>query len=145
LACFALDLSEDCADAYVILAGAARSAHEARVPYAAGVRVGERALGANHFNREFWPDTDTQPYMRARLGLAVTLWKLGKRLEAIEHANDLLLLDPDDNQGVRLLLVTWLQTVGDEGPLLYVKQGNSAWAAVEGALQWLAGTRLSAG
>jgi hypothetical protein len=54
----ALDVSEDCADAWVLLAEeAAGSLHEARVFYDAGVKAGERALGQEAFEEytgHFW-------------------------------------------------------------------------------------------
>jgi hypothetical protein len=46
--------------------------------------------------------------MRARLGLAQSLWELGRREEAIEHEQELLRLNPNDNQGVRYQLLAWL-------------------------------------
>jgi tetratricopeptide (TPR) repeat protein len=50
--------------------------------------------------------------MRARLGLAVTLWGLGRRDEAIEHYREMIRLNPGDNQGVRYLLVGPLLEMG---------------------------------
>jgi len=41
--------------------------------------------------------------MRARAALAVTLWALGRREEAVEHQSELLRLNPNDSQGVRHL------------------------------------------
>lgn len=42
--------------------------------------------------------------MRARQGLAVCLWELGEREQAIEHATYMLRLNPRDNQGIHYLL-----------------------------------------
>ncbi len=54
----ALEISPDCADAYVLLAEeAARSLEEARDLYEQGVKAGERALGPRMFEEEvgsFW-------------------------------------------------------------------------------------------
>jgi tetratricopeptide (TPR) repeat protein len=114
----ALQISEDCADAYVLLAEeAARSLEEARDLYEQGVKGGERALGSRGFEENaghFWGVTETRPYMRARLGLAQCLWLLGGRQQAIEHAIDLLRLNPNDNQGVRYTLATWLLEEGQD-------------------------------
>jgi tetratricopeptide repeat protein len=44
------------------------------------------------------------PYMRARLGLAHSLWTAGRRDEAVQHLQDMLRLNPGDNQGVRYTL-----------------------------------------
>ncbi|MHB8674778.1 MAG: hypothetical protein ACYDAK_14010 [Candidatus Limnocylindrales bacterium] len=114
----ALDLSPDCADAYVLLAEeTAHGPKEAADLYAKGVAAGERALGKETFEEDvghFWGAIETRPYMRARFGLAEALWAMGKQHEAIEHAWDLLRLNPGDNQGVRYVLLTWLLESDDE-------------------------------
>jgi len=106
----ALDLSKDCADAYVLLAEeGAESINEVRYFYEQGVKAGERALGEDVFREEaghFWGIVETRPYMRARLGLAECLWVLGERQEAIAHYQELLRLNPNDNQGVRSRLLS---------------------------------------
>jgi hypothetical protein len=107
----ALTICPDCADAYVLLAEHARSRKEARQLYEQGVAAGERALGAEAFQRDvghFWGILDTRPYMRARLGLAHGLWTAGRREEAVQHLQDMLRLNPGDNQGVRYTLASFL-------------------------------------
>ena len=70
----ALEISDLCADAHVLLAEeVAKTLVEARRHYEAGVAAGERALGAQAFERDaghFWGLLETRPYMRARAGLA---------------------------------------------------------------------------
>lgn len=106
----ALTLCEDCADAYVLLAEeSARSLEEARDLYAAGVEAGKRALGKEMFAEaegHFWGVVETRPYMRARAGLANCLWQLGQHQAAIGHYEEMLRLNPGDNQGIRYLLLT---------------------------------------
>lgn len=106
----ALTISEDCADAYVLLAEeSARTLAEARDLYAAGVKAGERVLGEELFAEavgHFWGMVETRPYMRARAGLAGCLWQLGQYQAAIEHYEEMLRLNPGDNQGIRYLLLT---------------------------------------
>lgn len=112
----ALAISEDCADAYVLLAEeSARSLAEARDLYAAGVKAGERALGEELFEEavgHFWGITETRPYMRARAGLASCLWQLGQHQEAVGHYKEMLRLNPGDNQGIRYILLTCYMTEG---------------------------------
>ena len=104
----ALSISTDCADAYVLLAEEeADTVGRALEYYRLGVAAGERALGAAYFREfagEFWGPLETRPYMRARKGLADTLWQLRRGEEAIEHYRELLRLNENDNQGVRYLL-----------------------------------------
>lgn len=101
----ALAISPDCADAYLLLAeDKASSLEEARELLEQGVAAGERALGREPFEEDvgyFWGLIETRPYMRARAALAETLWALGRREEAVRHQRELLLLNPDDNQGIR--------------------------------------------
>lgn len=112
----ALTLSEDCADAYVILAEHCRTPGEARPYYEKAVAAGERAIGAENFKEyegHFWGHIETRPYMRAREGLAAVLWVLGERPEAVEHYRDMLRLNPGDNQGIRYMLLRSLLWLGD--------------------------------
>ena len=106
LALKALALSPLCADAYVLLAEeSAQSAEEALEYYRRGVEAGERALGPKGFKEyegHFWGFLETRPYMRARAGLAATLNLLGDIRAAIAHYQDMLRLNPNDNQGIRL-------------------------------------------
>ena len=115
----ALEISLDCADAYVLLAEeTTRTPEEAREFYEQGVKAGERALGPEAFEEEtgeFWGILETRPYMRARAGLAGVLSALGERRQAIDHYRELLRLNPNDNQGNRYLLThLLLQEVMDE-------------------------------
>ncbi len=104
----ALAISPLCADAYNLLAEEAATAAEARDLYARGLEAGELALGPEGFeeyNGHFWGFLETRPYMRARHGLALTLLKLGEEGAAIEHFRAMLKLNPNDNQGIRYLLL----------------------------------------
>jgi tetratricopeptide (TPR) repeat protein len=133
----ALELSADCADAYVLLAEeTAKSPEEARVLYEQGVAAGERALGEAFFREQagdFWGILETRPYMRARAGLAEALWALGEQEAALTHFRELLRLNPGDNQGNRYrLLAALLETGGDQEAtrLLgeYREEASAAWA-----------------
>jgi tetratricopeptide (TPR) repeat protein len=113
----ALEISPDCADAYVLLAEEARSLPEAKQLYQQGVSAGERALGPQTFEEgvgHFWGLIETRPYMRARAGLASCLWQIGERQAAIEHYADMLRLNPGDNQGIRYVLANCLLRQGDD-------------------------------
>ncbi len=107
----ALKVCPDCADAYVILAQETKKPLEALALYREGVEAGKRALGPESFEMDvghFWGILETRPYMRARLGLAMLLWKLGKQVEAVSHLRDMLRLNPGDNQGIRYILASCL-------------------------------------
>jgi len=107
----ALAQSADCADAWVVLGDAAATAERAIECYQHGVDAGARAIGDDTFaavTGEFWSHLGTRPYMRARLALAGTLRDLGRHEEAFAHYRELLRLNPNDNQGVRYLLLAAL-------------------------------------
>jgi tetratricopeptide (TPR) repeat protein len=112
----ALAISPDCADAYNLLAEEeAETIDEAIDLYSMGVEAGERAIGKKTFKNEvghFWGLLQTRPYMRARSGLAQSLWEAGQQDEAVEHFWDLLRLNPNDNQGIRYLLMPCLIELG---------------------------------
>jgi len=132
----ALTISPDCADAYNLLAEeTAKSLEEAIDLYRRGVEAGERALGKKTFKEEvgyFWGLLETRPYMRARAGLARGLWETGQRDEAVDHYRDMLRLNPNDNQGIRYLLMPCLIELGrdkDAERLLeqYKEDSAAAW------------------
>jgi tetratricopeptide (TPR) repeat protein len=131
----ALELSSDCADAYVVLAEEASDPETARTMYEQGVAAGERALGPTTFEEQvghFWGLVTTRPYMRARLGLATCLESMERVDDAISHYRDLLRLNPNDNQGVRDILLPTLLAKGldaEAGVLLqqYAEDVSATW------------------
>jgi tetratricopeptide (TPR) repeat protein len=138
----ALDVCPDCSDAYVLLAEDARSRREALELYRQGVAAGERALGPETFQRSagsFWGVLPTRPYMRARLGLAHTLWTAGRRDEAVAHLQEMLRLNPSDNQGVRYTLAGFLLFLDRDDELVglldrYPDEASAAWAYTKALL-----------
>ena len=131
----ALEISPDCADAYVLLAERAATVQEARGLYEQGVQAGERALGAEAFAEDagdFWGILETRPYMRAREGLIETLWLTGDRPQAIEHCRELLRLNPNDNQGIRYILMNFLLMAGSNADVeqllaAYEDDASATW------------------
>jgi hypothetical protein len=101
----ALSLSADCADAYLILSEAADSIQDAHKTLVDAVAAGERALGGQLEtlvrDGDMWLVLESRPYMRALAMLATFEWEMGDRQWAIARGWELLLLDPDDHQGIR--------------------------------------------
>ena len=132
----ALDLSPLCADAYLVLARETKDAQAALPLYRQACEAGAEALGAEAFEEDaghFWGLIETRPYMRARQELAMALWEVGEREAAAQHYREMLRLNPNDNQGIRYLLIDALLALGAEAEaerLLeqYEKDGSAAMA-----------------
>jgi len=125
----ALDIYPDCVDALTMLA---EIRCERTIDYVDEMReaidAGRRDLGAQCFKEdrgEFWGLIETRPFMRAMEQLAFALldWGTPERAdEAIEIFEEMLELNPNDNQGVR----DWLA-----GCYLARKRYNDAEALFE--------------
>lgn len=132
----ALAISPLCADGYYVLAGEAATPAEAAPLYRRAMDAAASVLGAAAFEEDvglFWGLIETRPYMRARHGLALALWELGERDAAIAHYQDMLRLNPNDNQGIRYLLLGALIELGrngEAGELIkrYRNDWSAAWA-----------------
>jgi tetratricopeptide (TPR) repeat protein len=132
----ALELTPNCADAYVLFAeDEAQSLEEAYAYYKQGVSAGEQFLGMEFFERhrgDFWALPETRPYMRARQGLAYCLEEMGMGEEALDHYIDMLQLNPPDNQGIRyaaLALMLKLKKHEQACSLLddYAEEDSATW------------------
>lgn len=132
----ALAISPLCADAYLILAMEEKEPQDALPLYRQAIEAGAKALGDAAFEEDaglFWGLLETRPYMRARHALAVALWEVGERAEAVTHYEDMLRLNPNDNQGIRYVLADALLVLGrnaEAAALLkrYKNDGSAAWA-----------------
>ena len=149
----ALAISDECADAHLLLAElSASSPEEALRHYERGVAAGRAAIGRERFEAEtgyFWSVLSTRPYMRAREGLARCLWSLDERGTAIGHLQEMLRLNPNDNQGVRFALASWLFAVEDHEALevlLYAQadEVSAAWGYASTLLALRKGDELAA-
>ena len=141
----ALAISPDCADAYVLLAEEeAKTAKDALALYEQAVAAGERALGKEFFRANvgyFWGLLETRPYMRARQGLGEVLWGVGRRQEAADHFNDMLRLNPGDNQGIRYILLNVLMELNDDAAARklikqYDEDGMATWTFTSALLSF---------
>jgi tetratricopeptide (TPR) repeat protein len=67
--------------------------------------------------------------MRAREGLACELWTMARGEEAVEHLQEMLRLNPNDNQGVRYTLASFLLNLNrDEEVARLLDQNDDAMA-----------------
>jgi tetratricopeptide (TPR) repeat protein len=137
----ALQLWPDCAEAWVLRAEEMPDLERRLDYYRHGYEAAQRVLGPKPFAEDvghFWGVIETRPYMRARHGLAGALWDTGRRDEAVDHWQDMLRLNPDDNMGVRDTLVPHLlearRDAEAEAVLLRYEEDSSATLAYARAL-----------
>ncbi|MCF7936304.1 MAG: hypothetical protein K9L28_08190 [Synergistales bacterium] len=132
----ALAIHPECVDAYNMLArDAALDTVEELVYYRQGLIAGGKELGKDFFRENeghFWGLVETRPYMRAKLGYAETLWLLDNKQDAVEEFRHMLKLCPDDNLGIRYLLLPRLieLDMDDQAQELYQSfdDGTACWA-----------------
>ncbi|RYI28099.1 tetratricopeptide repeat protein [Bacillus infantis] len=102
----ALELNPLNSDAYNILAEK-EDLPEAAKLFKKGMEAGQKDLGDGFFKENkghFWGLIETRPFMRAKANYAQALHALGNLPEAIGHYEELLELNPNDNQGVRFVM-----------------------------------------
>ncbi|CAH0345440.1 SEC-C metal-binding domain-containing protein [Bacillus sp. CECT 9360] len=100
----ALKLYPNSPDAYNILAEYEKDPKERQKLYLKGMEAGEKELGQAFFSENkghFWGIVSTRPYMRLKFNYGLLLHDNGKLEEAIVQYEELLELNPMDNQGVR--------------------------------------------
>jgi tetratricopeptide (TPR) repeat protein len=125
----ALQLCPWCGDAYGLMAMAASkepdlAAHLWRLAMAAAEFALRAELGQDVFEAragQFWELPQTRPYMRAGAGLAGLLADTGEHEAAVAQYLSLLILNPEDDQGLRYPLAGCLLVLGNDeilAPLL---------------------------
>jgi tetratricopeptide (TPR) repeat protein len=113
----ALLVDPDCVDALAIRAFiTSEDAGELIAGLEHAATRGERRLGEEFFAEfmgDFWPMVEARPYMRTIKHLAEVLWNVGRRLDAIDHYENLLDLDPSDHMGNSTLLLGYYLSMGE--------------------------------
>jgi tetratricopeptide (TPR) repeat protein len=91
-----------------------------------GISLGRERFGGAYLNKNkghFWGLHETRPFMRCMSESARCLYEMGKKEAAITLYRELLELNPNDNQGVRDLVMLYLIETGDyEGYQGYAAQ-----------------------
>lgn len=121
----ALDIYPLSSDAYLLLAEDERNLNKRRKLLEKAVDVGEKDLGEAFFvenKGDFWGLIETRPFMRAKAMYATYLENLGYLEEATVVYKELLALNPNDNQGIRYLLLKLY---------LNLEKYAEAWALIE--------------
>ncbi|MHB8973218.1 MAG: hypothetical protein ACYC3X_28750 [Pirellulaceae bacterium] len=116
-----------------------------------GYRIGLRSVPENFSGRLPWIHLENRPFLRAAHGYGLALEQERRHLEAVDVYEQILALNPDDNQGIRYLLPSLyleaqapqkaraaLERHGADGMNLYTRclleiQDGRRWEAV----RWL--------
>lgn len=106
----ALDEDPTHVEANVLLAESTRSSQRRLDLFRRAVEMGRTQLGptTEEGAGRFWGHPDTRPFMRACHGLAATLREAGQPNEAIAQYQEMLRLNPEDNQSVRYEIIPLL-------------------------------------
>ena len=93
------------------------------------VKVGEQKLGKKCLEEDagyFWGLLETRPYMRVRSQLALRLMEAERLEEAVAEHEEMLKLNPNDNQGIRYgLLACYLKLKRlDDAQWLFSEYGD---------------------
>jgi tetratricopeptide (TPR) repeat protein len=132
----ALATSPLCSDAMVFLAPVLAASPQDEVDlFDRAVMAGSLALGPKSFAEmagHFWGFVETRPYMRARHHLVLALITAGRSADAVRHCEEMLRLNPNDNQGIRYIMLDELIRLGrldDAGALVkrYRGDGSAHW------------------
>ncbi|MDX2080750.1 MAG: tetratricopeptide repeat protein [Terrimicrobiaceae bacterium] len=100
----ALDRDPDCAPARVELADLEFQNGNWKACLAAYEEVVKRESTRWTGHHAWWTDRATRPFLRAIYGKAMTLWHLARYPIAARTLEELLALNPKDNQGARFLI-----------------------------------------
>ena len=97
-------------EANILLAEATRAVDRRIELFRAAMETGKAGLGPvmEEAVGHFWGLSETRPFMRACHGLAAALHEAGQTNEAIEQYQEMLHLNPYDNQGVRYEVIPLL-------------------------------------
>lgn len=130
----ALKLDIDCLEAYELLGLSEESEVVSLVFYEKAVAVGRKI-----FNEQFiqehkgmlWVLHETRPFMRCLYGYSDSLCLIGKYEEGIAGFEEIIELNPNDDQDVRDMLMLYLIHIGDyQKYLKYAEQFKDCQSAV---------------
>lgn len=107
----ALQLDSNCIEAYEFLGSREKTAEVAIVFYEKGIAIGRKLFGGTYLEEHkgaFWGFHETRPFMRCLQQYADCLSTMGKMKECVTILEEMIELNPNDNQGVRDQLLLYL-------------------------------------
>ena len=147
----ALELDPDCIKAYEYLASVENSPDLALLFYEKGIAIGRRVFGGEYLTEHkgmFWGFHETRPFMRCLSDYSECLRFKGRVDKAAAILEEMIELNPNDNQGVRDHLMVYLMELGEDVKFeMYAamfKQDIGAFSALNRALYAFKSTGASA-
>jgi pentatricopeptide repeat protein len=116
LALKALQMDSDCIEAYEYLGSLEPIFETAILYYKNGIGIAKRIYAKTHFKDgigNFWMIHETRPFMRCMQALADCLRHMGRFHDAISIYEEMIRLNPNDNQGVRDQLLLYLLRINE--------------------------------
>ena len=113
----ALKLDPDCIEAYEFLGSRETNVRLKAGYFEKGIVIGRRIFGGDYLKEHkgyFWGFTETRPFMRCMEAYSWCLHYEGRLSESVAVLEEMIELNPNDNQGVRDQLMTYLIELGDD-------------------------------
>jgi tetratricopeptide (TPR) repeat protein len=107
----ALKLDAYCCDAFNVLAFYERDTEKRKEYFKKAIDSFHKRYDKKFFDENtgyFWGVLETRPYMRTLQDYGKTLWDSGETSQAVETYKNMLILNPNDNQGMRFVLLNWM-------------------------------------
>jgi tetratricopeptide (TPR) repeat protein len=117
----ALSLDPDCIEAYEILGSMENAAQIGVIFFEKGISIGRRIFGGKYLQENkglFWDFHETRPFMRCLKNYADCLYAMGKVKECVAILEEMIQLNPNDNQGARDPLLLYLVQLGENKKFL---------------------------
>ncbi len=112
----ALRIFPECIEAHEFLAAKSSKQKEQETHLEKAVEIGRHLFGGDFLKKykgAFWGITETRPFMRCLTALALRRWEAGQVAEAAAIWEEMLELNPNDNQGNRFGFALTLLELGN--------------------------------
>ena len=116
LALKALRMDPDCIEAYEYLGALEPIPETAILYYKNGIEIGKQIFAKTHFKTgigNFWMIHETRPFMRCLQAYADCFKDMGRYHDAVSVYEEMISLNPNDNQGVRDQLLLYLIKINE--------------------------------
>jgi len=124
----------DCTPAHIFLANKQTDLKKAISHYKSAIAIEEKFIGKKYLKKHkghFWGIPETRPYMVTLFSMMMSYKEFGEYEEAIKICENMLELNPHDNQGARYALIPLYLTkkMDDKAEKLCKKYDNDAGIA----------------